>query len=543
MASWWSMVHGYRQPGARCRGPRADRRSSATSCSAGSPTPRPWNWPNGSWPWPRANWPTCSWPTPARSPWRWRSSWPCSTSTPAGTAPAAALRGPARRLPRRHLRRDGRLRPGGRHARGLRAAGTRTALPAAPAGRTAHRRGAAGNPTRRSWPRGKPRPGRSPPPTPRMNWPGIICEPVLQGAGGMHVYAPTALRILREIADEHGLLLIVDEIATGFGRTGKLFATEWAQRRSGCDVRGQGADRRLPVAGRDAVHPRGGRGHWAAPTAAARRCCTDPRSWATRWPAPWPMPRWNCSPDPGTRARPPLPGAGRSPRWKPACAKRWPRPRPVLRERRARAWRRRGHPAARAGARGRGDRGGGAPRGVGSSLPRPCSTSCRPTSARPADLQVLGAALVAGGGRSPWKLASNPPGTPAPVAPSQPWGRWLGGPGPGARRPRTAPHRELPRTAHGPGLQRLPGPQRAPGGAGRAAADAVHRYGAGAAASRVATGTLAVHRRAGGCAVPLHAAVPRRWCIPAGTPRTLACCRPWADRAATSSSTPTPTPA
>ncbi|ASN38222.1 adenosylmethionine--8-amino-7-oxononanoate transaminase [Paeniglutamicibacter terrestris] len=58
---------------------------------------------------------------------------------------------------------------------------------------------------------------------------GIICEPILQGAGGMYVYAPRALRILREIADEHDLLLIVDEIATGFGRTGTLFATEWAQ--------------------------------------------------------------------------------------------------------------------------------------------------------------------------------------------------------------------------------------------------------------------------------------------------------------------------
>ncbi|WP_411731444.1 adenosylmethionine--8-amino-7-oxononanoate transaminase [Paeniglutamicibacter sp.] len=58
---------------------------------------------------------------------------------------------------------------------------------------------------------------------------GIICEPILQGAGGMYVYAPRALRILREIADEHDLLLIVDEIATGFGRTGELFASEWAQ--------------------------------------------------------------------------------------------------------------------------------------------------------------------------------------------------------------------------------------------------------------------------------------------------------------------------
>ena len=57
---------------------------------------------------------------------------------------------------------------------------------------------------------------------------GIIAEPVLQGAGGMHIYAPAALRVLREIADEHELLLVLDEIATGFGRTGKLFASEWA---------------------------------------------------------------------------------------------------------------------------------------------------------------------------------------------------------------------------------------------------------------------------------------------------------------------------
>ncbi len=56
----------------------------------------------------------------------------------------------------------------------------------------------------------------------------VICEPVLQGAGGMHVYDPRCLVVLREIADEHGLVLIFDEIATGFGRTGTLFAAERA---------------------------------------------------------------------------------------------------------------------------------------------------------------------------------------------------------------------------------------------------------------------------------------------------------------------------
>ena len=56
----------------------------------------------------------------------------------------------------------------------------------------------------------------------------IVCEPVLQGAGGMHVYDPACVRALRQICDEHGLLLILDEIATGFGRTGRLFAAEHA---------------------------------------------------------------------------------------------------------------------------------------------------------------------------------------------------------------------------------------------------------------------------------------------------------------------------
>jgi len=56
----------------------------------------------------------------------------------------------------------------------------------------------------------------------------IVVEPVLQGAGGMYAYSPECLKVLREIADEHGFLLVLDEIATGFGRTGTMFACEHA---------------------------------------------------------------------------------------------------------------------------------------------------------------------------------------------------------------------------------------------------------------------------------------------------------------------------
>ncbi|HET9421965.1 MAG TPA: adenosylmethionine--8-amino-7-oxononanoate transaminase [Nocardioides sp.] len=57
---------------------------------------------------------------------------------------------------------------------------------------------------------------------------GIVVEPILQGAGGMYVYPAECLRVLRRVAEEHDLVLVFDEIATGFGRTGTMFAADAA---------------------------------------------------------------------------------------------------------------------------------------------------------------------------------------------------------------------------------------------------------------------------------------------------------------------------
>ncbi|MCA1682769.1 MAG: aminotransferase class III-fold pyridoxal phosphate-dependent enzyme, partial [Actinobacteria bacterium] len=57
----------------------------------------------------------------------------------------------------------------------------------------------------------------------------VIVEPLVQGAAGMLVHPPGYLRRVRELCDEHDVLLICDEVATGFGRTGRMFACEHEQ--------------------------------------------------------------------------------------------------------------------------------------------------------------------------------------------------------------------------------------------------------------------------------------------------------------------------
>ena len=104
-------------------------------------------------------------------------------------------------------------------------------------------------------------------------------------------YHPDYLRGLRKLCDEHELLLIVDEIATGFGRTGKMFASEWAGLKPDILCLGKaltGGTMTLAATVASAAVARGIAA--AGPEQGGGVFMPGPTFMATRWPVPWDAP-------------------------------------------------------------------------------------------------------------------------------------------------------------------------------------------------------------------------------------------------------------
>ena len=120
----------------------------------------------------------------------------------------------------------------------------------------------------------------------------MIVEPLVQGAAGMIVHPPGYLRAVRELCDAHGVLLICDEVATGFGRTGTMFACEQEDVAPDIMCVAEGDQRRLPAARRDPDHARRSTRASSAPRPRAAPSSTATPTPATRSPA---RRRWPAS--------------------------------------------------------------------------------------------------------------------------------------------------------------------------------------------------------------------------------------------------------
>ena len=108
-----------------------------------------------------------------------------------------------------------------------------------------------------------------------------MIEPI-QGEGGVRVIPPAFLRGLREICDEHGLLLIFDEVQTGVGRTGHLFAYEHCGVRPDILTSAKGIGGGLSDVGLPGDRRRGARAHASACTARRSAAIRSPWRSATR---------------------------------------------------------------------------------------------------------------------------------------------------------------------------------------------------------------------------------------------------------------------